>query len=242
MPSRPHRPSLEQALASASTKRSYVRQLFSTIAGRYDLITRLLSYGGDQRWKRRLMAEAAILPGMRVLDLACGTGDLALAAQSAQAKAIGLDFASPMIALAREKPGAQQVAWIVGDMGALPVAAGTMDVVTTGYGLRNVPDLEVAVAEIYRVLRAGGVACSLDFDRPPSPVVRAIYLAYLTIVGSALGWALHGDPDTYRYIPASIRRYPGAAAVAGMMRRAGFSEVRLVPLLGGLMALHVATK
>jgi demethylmenaquinone methyltransferase/2-methoxy-6-polyprenyl-1,4-benzoquinol methylase len=242
MPAESDRPSLEQALASASTKRPYVRQLFSTIAGRYDLITRLLSFGGDQRWKRRLMTEARVSQGMRVLDLACGTGDLALLARSHGGDVIGLDFAHPMIGLARRKPDAQHVAWIVGDMGALPVTTDAVDVVTTGYGLRNVPDLEVAIAEIHRVLRTGGVACSLDFDRPSSPAVRAVYLGYLTVAGSALGWALHGDPDTYRYISASVRRYPGGAAVAGMMREAGFSDVRLVPLLGGLMALHVARK
>jgi ubiquinone/menaquinone biosynthesis methyltransferase len=125
-------------------------------------------------------------------------------------------------------------------MTSLPIADRSVDVVTTGYGLRNVPDLPAALAEIRRVLRPGGRLVALDFDRPESRAVRAIYLAYLDVVGGTLGWLLHREPAAYRYIPASIRRYPGAARVAGMMRAAGFPDARHVPVLGGLMAIHVA--
>ena len=123
-------------------------------------------------------------------------------------------------------------------MMALPVQSGAFDVVTTGYGLRNVPDITGALREIHRALRPGGVLCSLDFDRPESLVVRGIYLTYLTGVGSALGWALHRDPDTYRYIPASIRTYPGGKGVARLMREHGFERARHLKVLGGLMAIH----
>ncbi len=102
------------------------------------------------------------------------------------------------------------------------------------------PDIEVAIAEIRRVLRPGGRLYSLDFNRPASRVIRSAYHTYLTAVGSTLGWLLHRDPDTYRYIPESIRRYPGAAGVSAMLQRDGFAEVRVVPLLGGLMAINVA--
>jgi demethylmenaquinone methyltransferase/2-methoxy-6-polyprenyl-1,4-benzoquinol methylase len=233
---------LAGAFATPATKRQYVGRLFATIAGRYDLITRLLSFGRDQRWKARLIDAAGIEPGARVLDLACGTGDLALRAAATGAAVVGLDLTHSMIALARQKPGAGRIRWTVGDMGALPVAAASFTIVTTGYGLRNVPDLPQALAEIHRVLRPGGGLASLDFDRPESPALRVIYLAYLTMVGSTLGWVLHRDPDTYRYIPASIRRYPGARGVVGLLEAAGFHDVRHVRVLGGLMAIHLARK
>jgi len=238
--SRPER--LSHAFDTPASRRRHVRRLFETIAARYDLITRLLSFGLDQGWKRRLMALGEIHPGARVLDLACGTGDLALAAAARGARVTGVDIAWPMVAIARTKPGAGAARWVVGDMCDLPIATGTIDLVTTGYGLRNVPDLPRAIAEINRVLRPGGWFCSLDFDRPPSRLVRAVYLAYLAMVGSVLGWLLHRDPDTYRYIPESIRRYPGASAVARMLADAGFDSARAIPVLGGLMAIHVARR
>jgi demethylmenaquinone methyltransferase / 2-methoxy-6-polyprenyl-1,4-benzoquinol methylase len=125
---------------------------------------------------------------------------------------------------------------------ALPFPAGSFDIVTTGYGLRNVPDLTTAIDEIERVLAPGGQLLSLDFNRPSNGIVRSVYLAYLTVVGAALGWILHRDPDTYRYIPASIRQYPGAGAVARLLESRGFIGVRSYPVLGGLMAIHHATR
>ena len=131
--------------------------------------------------------------------------------------------------------------YVAGDMAALPVGASAVDVVTTGYGLRNVPDLDTAIREVARVLRPGGRFLSLDFNRPESTVLRVCFLAYLTVVGGLLGWLLHGDPDTYRYIPASIQRYPGAEGVAARLSAHGFTNVRVIPLLFGLMTLHSAS-
>jgi demethylmenaquinone methyltransferase/2-methoxy-6-polyprenyl-1,4-benzoquinol methylase len=127
-------------------------------------------------------------------------------------------------------------------MTALPLPADSFDMVTTGYGLRNVPDLTAAIDEIYRVLRRGGQLLSLDFNRPSHQLLRSVYLLYLTVVGGMLGWILHRDPDTYRYIPASIRSYPGAEGVAELMRKRGFTTVRHYPVLGGLMTIHHAHK
>ena len=231
---------LQTAFDSPDRKRAHVRALFATIADRYDLITAVLSYGQDARWKRRLIDLAQVRPGERALDLACGTGDLALAAAARGARVVGLDITYRMLQLAAQKPGA--AAFLAGDMTTLPFRSQVFDLVTTGYGLRNVPDLNAAVDEIARVLRPGGRLLSLDFNRPQPALVRAAYLSYLTLVGGALGWLLHRDPDTYRYIPASIRRYPGAAGVAALLAARGFTAVQVVPLLFGLMTLHTAQR
>jgi ubiquinone/menaquinone biosynthesis methyltransferase len=239
---------LQSAFDSPEHKRRYVRSLFATIADRYDLITVLLSFGRDRHWKRRLTREADVRRGDRVLDLACGTGDIAFAIAKQSAFVLGLDVTMRMIDIAHAKARAASVdaervpRFLVGDMMALPFQAQSMDVVTTGYGLRNVPVLEHAIDEIARVLKPGGRLLSLDFNRPQSAVVRGVYLAYLTVVGSALGWLLHRDPDTYRYIPESVRRYPGAHGVALMLREHGFGNVRMVPLFAGFMTLHVARR
>jgi demethylmenaquinone methyltransferase/2-methoxy-6-polyprenyl-1,4-benzoquinol methylase len=236
---------LRRALATPEGKRRYVRRLFATIADRYDFITAFLSYGQDRRWKRQLIALAQLEPADRVLDLACGTGDLLYAAAPHARQAVGLDLTLRMLQLAQRRPergAAPRSSLVTGDMLALPFRDGHFTVVTTGYGLRNVPDLPQALAEIDRVLAPGGRVLSLDFNRPRSRVVRAVYLAYLTVTGSALGLALHGDPDTYRYIPESIRNYPGAHGVARLLEQQGFTAVRVIPVLFGFMAIHVARK
>ena len=231
---------LRAALAAPDSKSRYVRRLFSTIAERYDLITRLLSYGQDRRWKARVTALAAARPGMRALDLACGTGDIAFTLAARGADVVGLDITHRMLQLARAKGRAAQ--FVTGDMLALPFGDEAFDLVTTGYGLRNVPDIPRAIAEMQRVLKPGGILLSLDFNRPANPIVRGVYLAYLTLVGSTLGFILHRDPDTYRYIPESIRRYPGAIELNAMIGRAGFSQSQYLPVLGGLMAIHHARR
>jgi demethylmenaquinone methyltransferase/2-methoxy-6-polyprenyl-1,4-benzoquinol methylase len=233
---------LADALASPERKRRYNRRLFTTIAPRYDLITRLLSYGRDQHWKARLVALAGIAPGERALDVACGTGDIALRLQALGAEVVGLDLTPAMLLLAKRRPGAARVAYLAGDIGALPFRDATIDVVTAGYALRNVADLDAGIRELARVVRPGGRLLALDFNRPAFPPVRLAYEAYLWVVGSILGLALHRDPDTYRYIAASLRRYPGAAGVAHRLRGAGFTDTVWYPVLGGLMALHVAKK
>ena len=237
---------LRRTISTPEGKQRYVRRLFATIADRYDFITGFLSYGQDRRWKRRLVRLANLQAGDRVLDLACGTGDIVFAAAPRVQRAVGLDLTFRMLQLAkqREAPLKERrchARFVTGDMLALPFADHTFTVVTVGYGLRNVPDLQQSLREIRRVIAPGGRLLSLDFNRPSNPIVRAAYLAYLTVVGSTLGYALHRDPDTYRYIPESIRNYPGAYGVARMMEELGFRDVRVVRVLGGLMAIHLAT-
>src|SRR5262249_32429052 len=154
------------------------RSLFATIADRYDFITVALSYGQDARWKRRLVGLASPRPDMRVLDLATGTGDIAFALAARGARVVGLDVTHRMIELAREQLAGRSAEasrsnlhFVVGDMLALPFPSNAFDVVTTGYGLRNVPDLTMAIDEIRRVLKPGGQLLSLDFNRPSNAVV-----------------------------------------------------------------------
>jgi ubiquinone/menaquinone biosynthesis methyltransferase len=216
---------LRGAISTPSGKKRYVRRLFDTIADRYDLITVLLSYGLDRRWKDRLIALAAITSDDRVLDVACGTGDILTRARRQARLAIGLDVTFKMLlhAATKSEPSPRLVA---ADMQELPFPPSSFTVVTVGYGLRNVPHIERAI----------------DFNRPTQRALRALYLSYLTIVGSVLGFVLHRDPDTYRYIPESIRNYPGAEGVARLLADRGFTDVRVVPLLGGLMAIHLARR
>ena len=237
---------LDDAFSSPAAKSRYVRGLFATIADRYDLITAVLSYGQDARWKARLVSIADVRKGERALDLAAGTGDIAFAIASRGASTVAVDITHRMLQLAarksRDSGVPSRVEFITADMTSLPLGAAVFDLVTTGYGLRNVPDLDAAIDEIARVLRPGGRLLSLDFNRPEHSIVRVAYLAYLTIVGSVLGWVLHRDPDTYRYIPESIKRYPGARGVADRLAARGFDHVTVIPLLFGLMSLHLAER
>ena len=234
---------LVDEIATPDGKRQYVRALFARIADRYDFITVALSYGQDRRWKRRLTDLAQPRPDLRMLDLATGTGDIAFALAARGAEVVGLDVTQRMIALAEAKNiGSRPVCFVVGDMMALPFPSASFDAVTIGYGLRNVPDLAAAIAEAARVLKAGGRLVSLDFNRPANRAMRSIYLTYLTVVGGILGWILHRDPDTYRYIPASLRTYPGAEGISGMLTTRGFSRVEHQAVLGGLMSIHVGLR
>jgi len=225
--------------------------MFATIADRYDLITVFLSYGLDRKWKDRVIRLAAITADDRVLDLACGTGDILFRAAKKAQLAVGLDVTLRMLQLAAAKSSLfgrsaasakANAPLVAGDMLALPFLPSQFTVVTVGYGLRNVPDIQQAIDEVARVLAPAGRLLSLDFNRPAQPLLRAAYLLYLTIVGSALGFVLHRDPDVYRYIPESIRNYPGAAGVARLLEQRRFTDVRVVPLLGGLMTIHVAIR
>jgi len=241
--------SLDSAFDSPQAKRTHVRKLFATIADRYDLITRILSYGQDAKWKATLVSIAGVRPGERALDLASGTGDLAFATAARGARTVGLDITHRMLELARRRssrasagPAASGVEFITGDMTQLPFRSAAFDIVTTGYGLRNVPDLDAAIDEIARVLRPGGRLLSLDFNKPDNAIVRSAYLTYLGITGAMLGWILHRDPDTYRYIPESIKRYPGARGVAERLAARRFDRVTVIPCLFGLMSIHVAQR
>lgn len=204
-------------------KRLFNERLFSVVAPQYDRITRWLSFGRDQAWKAAMIRS---LPDWRpglCVDVACGTGDLArlLAARYPGARVMGIDLTDAMLGLARQRPVAN-VTFERGDMGRLDFEAGTVDVLTGGYALRNAPDLHVALDEWRRVLRRDGALALLDFSKPATPRGARIHLALLHLWGGLWGWALHRNPDVYGYIADSLARYPDRARLRAMLRGRGF--------------------
>jgi demethylmenaquinone methyltransferase/2-methoxy-6-polyprenyl-1,4-benzoquinol methylase len=211
-----------------------VRTMFDRIAPVYDTMNRVMTVGLDLRW-RRLAAAAAVRTGDRVLDAACGTGDLAVADVRAGAgRVTGLDFSEQMLLRARRK--APQLEWVRGDMLALPFADATFDAYTVGFGVRNVSDLPLALSEARRVLRPGGRVAILEITRPRGPL-RPFFAFWFDTVVPLLGRVLPGG-SAYTYLPASVKRFPGAEDLAAMMRDSGFGEVRFRLLGGSIVALH----
>jgi len=241
------KPNLKEHISSTEKKQWYVNRMFAIIAPRYDFITRFLSYGMDSSWKMKLVRMLALRGDEHVLDIACGTGDItfALGRSLPRGKAVGLDITQGMLNIAEAKRstgGIDNVSFVRGDIMKLPFPDATFDCVTGGYALRNVPDLEAALQEIGRALKPGGKIYSLDFGHPRQRLYRWLYLRYLTIVGSGLGLVLHGDPDTYRYIPESLKLYPGQRGTRDLMQQLGFQNTGFHEFMGGIMAINYATK
>ena len=218
-----------------------MRQMFGVIAPKYDFITRVFSYGMDRRWKRRGVEMAAMPDRPVVLDLACGTGDFSklVAERSPQAVTIAADLTHGMLRLARSS-GVQDT--VCADAMTLPFADGAFDCVFIGYGLRNFPKLDKAVAEIERVTRPGGLLVSLDFFLPRNLLLRQIYLGYLFLNGAFWGTLLHGKPRIYTYIPDSLRSFVSIDDFSSLLRRTGYAKVDAHGFLFGGIALHRAAK
>jgi len=224
--------------ASGTLAPDGVETMFDRIAGRYDLMNRVMTAGLDQRW-RRLTAAAVVRPEDRVLDACCGTGDLALAAERRGAAAVvGLDFSEEMLQRARGKSAT--VEWVRGDLLALPFAAGSFDSATVGFGVRNVADLERALGELARVLRPGGRLGILEITQPRGPL-RPFFSVWFDRAVPLLGKLLPGGA-AYTYLPASVRRFPGAEGLADVLRASGFEDVRFRLLGGSIVALHTARR
>ena len=238
---------LIESISSKETKQQYVKQLFETIAPRYDFVTVFLSYGMDRSWKRQLVEMAELKGSERVLDLACGTGDITflMATKLGAGEAVGSDIAEAMLRLAERKRRERNIGNICfnrADTMSLPYENESFDCVSGGYALRNVPDVVGALAEIHRVLKPGGRFFSLDFGHPPNRLYRWAFFNYLIAVGSLTGIVLHGDADTYRYIPESLKRYPGQRGIAQLMTEAGYVDCGFHDFLGGIMAINYGTK
>jgi demethylmenaquinone methyltransferase/2-methoxy-6-polyprenyl-1,4-benzoquinol methylase len=207
--------------------------MFDRIAPVYDVMNRVMTAGLDIRW-RRLAAQAAVRPGDRVLDAACGTGDLAIADRKAgAARVTGLDFSEKMLERARRKADLE---WIHGDMLALPFAEGTFDAATVGFGVRNVADLELALRELRRVLKPGGRLAILEITQARGPLKPFFSLWFDRIV-PLLGKVLPGG-SAYTYLPESVKRFPTAEGLVELLVSSGFGEVEFRLLGGSIVALH----
>lgn len=217
-----------------------MRELFGRIAPRYDLINDLQSFGLHRFWKRRLVTVADVRPGERALDLCCGTGDLAIQMRHADVEVIGCDFTREMLFQARSRE--DSITWIQGDALQLPFADAGFDLVTIGYGLRNLADLHTGLAEIFRVLKPGGRIAVLEFGKPSNRVWRELYFLYLRMCVPVLGAVFCGDAKAYEYILDSLRRYPSAGEVCALLKASGFTEPRFTDFIGGVMTIHRADK
>jgi demethylmenaquinone methyltransferase/2-methoxy-6-polyprenyl-1,4-benzoquinol methylase len=220
--------------------------LFAAIARRYDLLNDLMSLGLHRYWKKRLAAlanvgratsssDAAHAPF--ILDLCCGTGDIA---RRLTGRVVGVDFTAEMLQVAATRT--QCVAWVRGDALRLPFTDNSFDVVTVGYGLRNLADLEDGLREIHRVLRPGGKLLSLDFGKPKSSLWRRLYFAHLRFWLPVMGRFFVGDADAYRYILVSLEQYPAQHGVKELMEHSGFTGCGFEEFVGGAMAINFGMK
>jgi demethylmenaquinone methyltransferase/2-methoxy-6-polyprenyl-1,4-benzoquinol methylase len=221
-----------------------VADLFAVIAARYDLINDLQSLGLHRRWKNLLVKMAAVEPGNKALDLCCGTGDIAFALERAGAEVVGLDFSSAMLAVARERGqrASSAVQFLEGDALKIPFGDSMFDIVTVGYGLRNLASWERGLEEMARVARPGGRLLVLDFGKPQSRLWRGLYFTYLRTVVPLLGKVLCHDSDTHAYILESLRDYPAQRGIAEKLKSMNCRDVLTRNLLGGAMSIHSARK
>jgi len=227
-----------------------VREMFGRIAPRYDFLNHLLSFSFDRVWRRRTALRFRHIlarPEARVLDLCCGTGDLALAlnreAGKRGAQIFGADFVHEMVLRARQKSELQSSAlYLEADALTLPFADDSFELVTAAFGFRNLTNYRRGLEEIHRVLRPGGEVGILEFSKPPGSFFGALYRLYFTQILPRVGGAVSGSAEAYAYLPSSVSRFPLGDELAGLMREVGFADVSFETWTGGIVALHTARK
>ena len=221
--------------------------MFASISARYDLLNHLLSCNADKRWRKRVARElrGSLPGGASVLDVACGTGDLAITLfESIDARVVGADFCRPMLEIAARKAStlAAPIPFIEGDALKLPFREGAFAGVTIAFGLRNLASAEAGLAELLRVLRTGGTAAVLEFSKPVVPGFRIAFDFYFTKVLPLLGGVVSGSKSAYQYLPDSVSTFPDQQGLASLMTQVGFEQVRYLNLSGGIAALHLGRK
>lgn len=226
-----------------------VNDLFATIAPRYDLINDLQSFGLHRYWKRKLVHLARVANGNRALDVCCGTGDISFRLARAGAKVTGLDFSQPMLSVAEEKTRlaarsntSSPPRFLQGDAQHLPFHDNEFDIVTVGYGLRNLASWERGLEEMWRVAKPGARLLVLDFGKPDNALWRGLYFNYLRLFVPLFGKLFCGDSETHAYILESLKNYPAQHGVAAKMRALGCRNVQIINLLGGVMTINYAER
>ncbi|MGQ9599167.1 MAG: ubiquinone/menaquinone biosynthesis methyltransferase [Anaerolineae bacterium] len=244
---------MSNPLPPPERKAVFVQEMFGRIAPRYDLMNCLISLGRDRAWRRFAVAQvmdSANLPeesrAGRILDVATGTGDLALEAlrQGPGRQIVGLDFVPEMLVRARQKAIKEQaeLGWLMGDALRIPCADGVFDGVVTGFALRNVTDISVAFAEMARVTRPGGRIACLEMARPRLPLFRQFFAWYFYRLVPLLGQWIAGQRSAYTYLPHSLTAFSSPDEVAEIMRQTGWEQVRYRLLMGGTVAVHVGIR
>jgi demethylmenaquinone methyltransferase/2-methoxy-6-polyprenyl-1,4-benzoquinol methylase len=231
--------------APGDQRAARVNTLFAAIARRYDLLNDLQSFGLHRRWKRRVAELAAVAPGVRALDLCCGTGDIAFALARRGAETTGLDFSPQMLEVAASrhfKFPSSNLKFMQGDAQQIPFPNNSFDIVTVGYGLRNLASWERGLDEMFRVAQPGARLIVLDFGRPANVLWRKIYFMHLKLSVPLIGWLFCGNVQAYAYILESLKQYPAQLAVAEKMRQLKLANVRMINLLGGAMAINYGEK
>ena len=224
-----------------------VGRLFATVARRYDLINDVQSFGLHRWWKKQLIRLAKVRSGEHALDLCCGTGDIAFSMAKAGAKVTGLDFSEPMLKVAqarsaREKTAPNNPQFICGDAQNTTLREASFEIVTIGYGLRNLASVEAGLREMIRVLKPGGRLLVLDFGKPDNPLWRAFYFGYLRLCVPVFGLIFCGKASAYSYILESLKHYPAQRGVEARMRELGLVNVRVENPLGGAMGINYGEK
>jgi demethylmenaquinone methyltransferase/2-methoxy-6-polyprenyl-1,4-benzoquinol methylase len=229
------------SVPAEKSDRRLMRQMFGAIAPRYNFVTSVFSYGMDRGWKQLAVRKAALPAGALVLDLACGTGDFSqIVLQSLPGTTVvAADITQPMLETARRRCCCRA---ICADAMSLPFPDGLFDCVFVGYGLRNFPNLNVAIQEIHRVTRPGGMLVSLDFFLPADRLWRKLYLGYLYTQGALWGLLLHGRPRLYTYIPDSLRGFISIADFSSLLKRTGYASVDTRSFIAAGIGLHWAVK
>jgi demethylmenaquinone methyltransferase/2-methoxy-6-polyprenyl-1,4-benzoquinol methylase len=223
----------------------WVRSMFGRVAHRYDLANHLLSANIDKHWRThtvRKVRDVLMRPQARVMDLACGTGDLLVALEREAGRSlIGSDFCHPMLqgASAKLHRLALRSSLVEADALCLPLRNASLDLITMAFGFRNLANYRAGLVELRRVLRPGGALAILEFSQPPNQAFAALYNLYSRKVLPVIGGAISGAPEAYTYLPESVRKFPEAAALAEMMRESGFAKVEWEYLTFGIVALHV---